>query len=252
MTLHLRLEPRHLYWLLGGLIGVELLLLGVYVATAMSGSPSHLGLLFDLNEEANVPAWFSSMQLFLIGLVLLLALANPLRDRDHLRGLLWVLGGGFIFLSMDESAAFHEKVTTVMSRFEWAPRFSDGHGIWMFVYVAIGLAIVAALFRPILQVCRCYPRDVVGVGLGIGVLVGGAVGVEAIGYETIDGQSALGVKTLQVAAEEFLEMLGASIVLVAAVRFALRERIPVPSRLLSGSISPVSAHAGGAGIRRAR
>jgi hypothetical protein len=171
--------------------------------------------------------------------VLLLATLSPLRTQDHLRGLLLVLGGAFIFLSMDEAAGFHEKVTTVMSRVTWAPRFSGGHGIWMFVYLAIAVALVAALFRPIIHLCRNYTRDVIGFAIGLVVLGAGAVGVEAVGYEQLGANATLGTKTLQVAVEEFLEMLGASILLISALRFALHERVPVP--LASAAAMPQSA-----------
>lgn len=227
--LQFKVEPRHVGWLLGTLIAIELVLLAIYVITALDPSPSQIGVLFNLDEEANVPAWFSSMQLFSIGFMLLLASLNPLRVQDHLRGLLLVLGGAFIFFSMDEAAGFHEKVTTVMSRVTWAPRFSGGHGIWIFVYLAIAVAMVAALFRPIIQLCRFYTRDVIGFAVGVIVLGAGAVGVEAVGYEQVGANASRGTKTLQVAAEEFLEMLGASIILISALRFALHEKVPVPS-----------------------
>src|SRR5688572_27691230 len=134
MTLNLKLESRHIAWLLGTLIAIEVLIVSIYVATTLSSSPSQLRVLFNLDDEANIPSWFSSVQLFSIGAVLLLATASPLRNRDHVRGLLAVLGAGFIFLSMDEAAVIHEKVTTVLARVSWTPRFSGGHGIWIFVY----------------------------------------------------------------------------------------------------------------------
>lgn len=231
MLLQLKFESRRLSWLLGGLVAIELVIVAIYVATALAGSPSQVGVLFNLDEEANVPAWFSSMQLFSIGLVMLLAAGSPLRGRDGQRGLVTLLGCGFVFLSMDEAAGFHEKVTTVMSRVSWAPRFSGGHGIWMFVYVVLAAAAVAALYRPIVRLVRSYPRDVLGVAAGLGILGLGAVGVEAIGYEFLGDNPTIGLKTLQVAAEEFLEMLGGSVILVSTVRFAAREVPAMPSEM---------------------
>jgi hypothetical protein len=221
------------------LIATELLMLAVYLATAISPEPSQLGVLFNLDDEANVPSWFSATQLFVIGAVLLLARSSPLRSHDHLTGLLGVLGAVFIFLSMDEAAGVHEKVTTVMTRFEWAPRFSGDHGIWMFVYVILAISMAATLYRSVVQVCRLYPRDVLGVAAGLGVLAGGAVGVEVIGYEWVGDAATVGIKATQVAVEEFLEMTGATLVLVAVVRFALRDRIPAKTTLVSRDVSPV-------------
>jgi hypothetical protein len=226
MTLQLKFEPTHLKRLLWTLIGVELVIVAIYVVTALSPSPSQLGVLFNLDEEGNVPSWFSSMQLFTIGVILLVASSSPLRVRDRLRSFIMLLGAVFVFLSADEAAAIHEKVTSVVARLSWAPRFSGGHGIWMFVYVAIAIAAAAVLIRPIIQTCRTYPRDTLGVIAGVFVLGLGAVGIEAIGYELVGDNAARNVKTLQVGTEEFCEMLGASIILVSALRFALRESIP--------------------------
>src|SRR5687768_11398051 len=116
MTLQLKLEPRHLRRLLLALIGVELVIVSVYVVMALSPAPSQLGVLFNLDEEANVPSWYSSMQLFMIGVILLVASSSPLRVRDRLRSFVALLGTAFLFLSVDEAAAIHEKVTTVMAR----------------------------------------------------------------------------------------------------------------------------------------
>src|SRR5688500_16471159 len=92
MMLQWKLEPRHLVWLLVSLIAVELVLVSIYAKMALATSPSQIGVLFNLDEEANVPSWFSSTQLFAIGVVILLATLSPLRDRDRLHGLLAVLG----------------------------------------------------------------------------------------------------------------------------------------------------------------
>jgi hypothetical protein len=240
----LKFEPRHLVWLFGALVAIELVMVTLYAVTALSSSPSQLGVLFNLDEEANVPSWFSSMQLFSIGVILLLASCSPLRQRDHLRVLVALLGTAFVFLSMDEAAAIHEKVTTVMARVSWAPRFSGGHGIWMFVYILIAVGAAAALFRPILKIGRLYRRDTLGAITGCAVLGLGAVGVEAIGYEMIGANAPPVLKTLQVATEEFFEMLGASIILRYSLRFALREHVPVemgaPSIVFSGNSAPTT------------
>lgn len=203
------------------LIAVELTLAGMYVVVNNAMGPWRLRPLFDMNAEANIPAWFSSLQLFAIGFVLFLAASSSLRRADGLAGLLRVLGVGFVFLSMDEAAMVHEKVTDVLAGEAWAPRFRDNHGIWMFVYGAVGVALLAAMHRSLWRICRLYPRDVARVGMGLAVLLAGAVGVEVIGYEMgLEGRPTP-VLTTYVAIEEFCEMLGASLVLVASLRFAL-------------------------------
>lgn len=63
------------------------------------------------------------------------------------------------------------------------------------------------------------------------VLVGGAFGVEAIGYEWVGLDGPERWQIAQVAAEEFMEMLGASLVLVAVLRFAAQIEAETPRAL---------------------
>ena len=58
--------------LLFGLILFELLLVAIYVGDSLLGSPISVIHMFDLDREATIPAWFSSVQLFLIGIIFLL------------------------------------------------------------------------------------------------------------------------------------------------------------------------------------
>ena len=224
MTLHLRIEHSHLVRLFAGLILFEGVLVLAYVATKAWLPPTRLWDAFNLDGEATIPAWFSSMQLFLIGLALTLAALNPARVADGLRGLLLVCGGGFAVLSMDEAVMIHEQVNRVLKRFDWLPRFPSGRGFWIFPYLAAAAAVAALSFRYLRRFARRFPEVALRFGGGVAIFLGGAVGVEVIGYELVGLHGPEHWQLAQVAAEEFMEMAGASVILVSAIHLALRDR----------------------------
>lgn len=210
------------------LLSIEAVLVGTYLLTQMASSSAELLRLFDLDGEGNIPAWFSSMQLFAIALVFGVAAMNPLHAKAGWGGFLVVCGGGFGILSVDEAAGIHEGVNRMLKRVEWWPRFPSGRGFWIFAYAAAGLAVFALAWRWVARFFRQHARDAVAMAAGVGVLVGGAFVVEAIGYEFVGLDGPHTWQIMQVAAEEFLEMLGASLVLVAVLRFAMRGRAKRP------------------------
>jgi hypothetical protein len=65
--------------------------------------------LWDLDGEANLPAWFSSIQLAAIGF-LLFGFAASRTERNSETGVLGLAGAGFLLLSLDEQITLHEKV----------------------------------------------------------------------------------------------------------------------------------------------
>lgn len=64
--------------------------------------------LWDLGRESNVPTWYSSVQLGLIG-VMLLGFASVWTRGPRARVILAWAGLVFLFLSLDELAGLHEK-----------------------------------------------------------------------------------------------------------------------------------------------
>ena len=67
--------------------------------------------LFDLDREGNVPAWFSSLLLFSIALLLGIIGAGKAKSRDRWRWHWIGLAVIFVLLSMDEAASLHERLT---------------------------------------------------------------------------------------------------------------------------------------------
>lgn len=80
MKIHFDLTVRDLNKLFFGLILVELLLVTGYVLNVLWGSPSWIVTrLVDLDDEGSIATWFSSMQLFVVGLLFFLKAVMPMR-----------------------------------------------------------------------------------------------------------------------------------------------------------------------------
>ena len=204
--------------LIGWLIISELFLVLIYLCSAYAGNPSwHIQVLFDLDREANIPAWFSSMQLFAIGLVFLFV--SCLRNFKIFTDKIFfkISGLVFIYFSMDEVAVIHEKITSFLRKFDFIPRFKGGRGIWIMVYFFIGVIIAFIFHRNFIRLYQRYRREITIIFIGCCVLVLGAVGVEILGYIFLTN-SHMGLwDYIETATEEFLEMLGASIILYGAI-----------------------------------
>jgi hypothetical protein len=218
MELHgvdLTQQSKKLLW---KLIAFEICLVVIFLAETLAGSPSAtLHRLFDLEAELTIPAWFSTVQLFVVGMVFLFKKTQIPADEKSARRCLTILGAGFVFLSADESAGIHEQVTVMLSKVAWMPRFHGNHGIWIFVYAAIGLGVLALIFPGLLSIWKNDRPAALMIAGGFGTLLLGGVGFEIIGYEYPTGSLFHSVES---AMEEFLEMAGSSVLLCGALRLA--------------------------------
>lgn len=211
--------------LLVGLVVFELFLVLIYVADSWLGSPiSAIHRLFDLDRESTIPGWFSSIQLFSIGIIFVLA-ARQCGPSDHPSGLfLVIVGAGFVFLSADEAAAIHEKITEVLTRIEWMPRFKGNHGIWIPIYLGVCLVLFLTTYREIRAMWIRFRRETLMMAVGITLFLLGVVGLEILSYEFLADRTSSSLYQAEVALEELLEMFGASVVFYGALLFALRDR----------------------------
>ncbi len=123
--------------LIGWLIVSELFLVLIYLGSTYAGNPSwHIKILFDLDGEANIPTWFSSIQLLGVGLVFLLV--SRLRNFTIFADKIFfkISGLAFIYFSMDEVVTIHEKITSSLSKFDFIPQFKGNHGIWILEFIS--------------------------------------------------------------------------------------------------------------------
>jgi hypothetical protein len=207
-----------------GTLLFELGLVAVYWFDALNhGRYQLVHALFDLDGEANIPAWFSSAQLLLIALTFwTTALRRPHEQQGThpSRAFLALAGCAAAYVSMDESAQIHEQVTAWMGRryVDWLPRFTLTH-FWI---VMVVVAIVVTLFQIFMVDLKAIWREhrtlalIGAVGIGVG-LTGGMV-VETLGYKLLHGvKDTLWYKG-EVTVEEFMEMCGASLILFSVLK----------------------------------
>ncbi len=208
--------------LLFGLIFFELFLVLVFLADSLLGSPIWIvHSLFDLDQELNIPTWFSSIQLFLIGITFFL-IARQTDSSHHPSALfLTVVGVVFVFLSADEASSIHEKLTMVASSREWFPKFKGGHGSWIPIYLGLCLIFFFTAYRELKAMWTYFQPETLMIATGIAVFLFGAVVLEIISYQFLrDGATPL-LYLAEVAFEEFLEMSGGSLILYGTIRFAM-------------------------------
>lgn len=119
--------------------------------------------LFDVDEEESVPTWFSSSLLLLTSVVLFVT-AHLARQSKDKNSLYWfVLGLGFVFMSVDEIAGFHETLNS-LTETSWAVP-------GMIVALVVGLMYMKFLSAlPVPTAMRFVMSGA--------IFVGGAIGVE--------------------------------------------------------------------------
>jgi hypothetical protein len=105
--------------------------------------PTFLQGLFLLDYEANVPNWFSSMQLAFVAVVwfsIALSADSAMTADKRLRAAALLVFGAAVFGSLDEIAQVHERIgqLTVDSLF---PRT----GYWLFIYLPVLLTLAVAV-----------------------------------------------------------------------------------------------------------
>ena len=191
------------------LLACCLLLVSAYMLTQVGKSLGYEGMLgfvrqFDLDQENNLPTYFSSINLLLAAVLLsIVALVNADSGSPDTR-YWWGLAVGFLLMSVDEAASLHE----MLGRMGSAVIGTHQHGLLSIAWIVPGAAVVltiAAVYFGFL--CRLPARLRWRFILAGIMFVGGAVGVEAIQgrIEELHGTSHRDY-VLSVAVEETLEM----------------------------------------------
>ena len=191
------------------LLAVELVLWWLHGATA-SWASGHRW--FDLNAEGSIAVWFSSMQLFSVAGVTAYC-AWKERRRSW-----WWLSGLFLYISVDETAGFHEVIGNVLERRLSIPLFPPGSPrYWLLAFFPlIGFAVW--------HVGKFLSKDFQGrTGSRVLAWAGLAAWLEALLIESewVFHESPIPVR---IGWEEFLEMAGATCFLVAFLTHAVSGR----------------------------
>ena len=148
--------------------------------------------LFDLDEENNLPTWFSHFLLLNNAIVLSIIASTFTQEKRHYW---WALAIGFLILSIDEVAGLHETFHSVID-FNWA------------IPAGILVAIIGIVFIPFL---RSLERRVAILYIISGaIFISGALIIELLSEDMKTKSLEYALAT---ALEEGMEMAGALIFL---------------------------------------
>jgi hypothetical protein len=200
----------------------ELVLVGIYlfdVATASHFQTLHS--LFDLDSEGNIPAWFSSSQLFCVAIAFW---SCAIRKKRPSKLFFALAGLAAVYASSDETAQIHERVTALMGQryVDWLPAYAAHNFLLVMVAVALLLTVCQFLADDLLVLWSNYRRAMLLGVLGVVIGLTGGMGVETLGYKLLQGHTESLWYKLEVAVEEFMEMVGGSLVLVSALKLRLQ------------------------------
>mgnify|MGYP001190361013 FL=1 len=151
--------------------------------------------MFDLDREQSFGTWFSTMILIFASLLTLFHARNSGSTSGRMHIYWWLLGIGFILLSMDEVVGLHETVNAVIRDSRWT------------TFGAILVLSMGVCFLPLLLILPTRTR-LLFLMAGV-VYAGGAVGIEWLTWWHEDNnQLDTLAYTLWTALEEFMEMTG--------------------------------------------
>ncbi len=172
-------------------------------------TPWYLLQLFDMNEEHNLPTWFSGFNLLIATAFLGIVTRDKRLSGDHMKGRWTILFLGFCFLSIDEIAGLHESLNSVIEP-SWA---------WGGLIISVVLGVY---FIPFLRTLpRTSFRDFVVSGA---VYVGGAVGMELVG-QPLDGDAL--PYNLSTMVEEGMEIFGIILFIRALLSYMSNDKTEI-------------------------
>ena len=177
--------------------------------------------LFNLNAEVSIPTWYSSIQLFAVGSMLFIASKNN-RWKQHVSSSFLKAGSMFfIFLSADESAEIHEKITMIVKKLGiHLILFKGNHGAWISVYLIVAIVSMLVARRHLINLWRYFRYETIISLIGVIVFVTGGVVFEIISYQLSLEPGTL-IYKMEVVCEEFFEMSGVSIILYAVLLLSI-------------------------------
>lgn len=198
-----------------------------------TGHDHLLGLvqLFDLNEEANIPTFFSTMLLLAVAFLLAYIGRETLRrERDPDTAMRWfVLAAGFAFMGVDECAQLHDTLNEVVNAVLHKRNSGALFYGWVIPYAAIVVAAGAYFLRFFL---RLPMRWRIWFALSGFIYVGGALGVEFVEgmYATDHDRRTAGYAVLTTV-QEIAEMSGTTLFLHALLDY-IAQQLPAVEWLL--------------------
>jgi hypothetical protein len=194
--------------------------------------------LLDLGAEGSIPSWYSAMKLLLVGFCAYFY-GRLIFQSDRIAGALILLcAAGFGYLSMDEGAALHEKLGSNIDKLVIGGKLAFGNpfpvtGLWM-VYLAPPLCL--ALVGGVVYLRK---RLSIPTGIFIKAIAGIVTFIAAAASDILLNFVTPLTKPLEVATEEFGEMVGVTLILWAVMTLLAQQDAAV----VGGATVPASSSA---------
>jgi hypothetical protein len=185
--------------------------------------PSIYGLilLFNLNNENNIPTLFQRVILATSSFILVIVSILEYQRNEPLTIFWVVLSFGFSYMALDEWFEFHEKLTQPMR--DWIGKATLG--VFYFSWVIAGILIVALAILFFLRfVKKLDPKTRRTLINAAALYIGGAIGFELIGGLVAETRGTDNLfYYLLVACEETLEMSGVIVFINGLLGFLSRK-----------------------------
>lgn len=208
------------------LVGCSLLVIGagwlVEILHLMPNGPSIPAFIrrrVSMMNEANVPAWYTSLLLFLASLLLYAGYRESRASGSTLSTRWAALATIFLFLSMDEAVAWHETTGTLMRKLG----LPGGHVQFQWIFAAVPfVGILAIWFLP--WVLRQERRTRTLFFASAALFLTGALAMEPIssGLASSRGDTSVAFYAGR-ALSDLFEMLGVSVFIYGLLEY-LRSR----------------------------
>lgn len=178
--------------------------------------------LFDLNREANIPTWYSSLILF-ISACLLFFISYYKGAKDSNQKFWKTLAFIFLYLSIDELSSIHEDFNN--------PVRSLLHlgGVFYWSWIVPAILILIILFFYFFRFIISLPKETRNLFiLSAIIFVGGAVGLEMIGgLLSSEGMRNSIPHRIETFFEEVMEMTGVLIFIYSLIKYIKSEGISI-------------------------
>jgi hypothetical protein len=192
------------------LIGVFVLLVCHFLVLYARFGRGHLSLhgfivMFNLDDERNVPTLFSGFLIFLCVAMLWKVAKSESKIQSKLTFYWKALCAVTIFLFFDEMFSIHEIANHKSFKNIWPAGDGFFHFAWVVPYFFLGTAALLFFTRFLMQLPAITRFEFITAGI---IYAGGALGMELVGgkYNSVHGFNLN--YFLIIAVEEMLEMLG--------------------------------------------
>jgi hypothetical protein len=206
-----------------GLICLDVGLTLLYLVDYALGRPfDHFSSFIDLDGEANLPTWWSSIQWFCVAAAFWVFAIRNVERRPSRSWLLLILPAIFLAFSLDEVATIHEYVgymsDALLPKGERDASFVSQTGLFFILFGVPFAILFAGLVTAILPFLARSPRARNRLVVGMALMLIAAIGIEALSNLLVPGSPAA---MLEIAVEEMSEMIGSTLVLWGSVGLAM-------------------------------